>query len=392
MVILKDRHTGAHKGCGFVCYASRQSADSAISALADRVKLPNAKREMIVRYAGERPDEKEHKLYVCMLSRQSTEAEVRALFEPYGTLTEVFIIRSREGNQSKGAAFVKYTNKDDAQRAVDAIHDKVKDKDAPGLVQVRFAHTKEERAAHLAHVLGAHAGHPHPAAAAAMHAAMMRGIPAAHLNPAYAHQLAYPNHPHHPHHQHPSHPAAYPHPMQLNQGKYAQNGGYPLYTQAGYGAGGRGGGTDYATMQGGFAGGYGAEQPQTPQPQQQYPGGGYAYNAYGQHGHPPPPHLNGGPKDARGPEGANLFVYNVPEHYQESDLNQLFANFGAVLSTRIQRDLNTGVSKGFGFVSYDDAQSAQSAIHALDGFSIGNKRLTVRVKTANPRNNFRGEY
>src|SRR6185437_7098658 len=100
VVILKDRHTGAHKGCGFVCFASRQSAEHAISALADKVKLPNAKREMIVRVAGERPDEKEHKLYVCMLSRQRTEAEVRALFEPYGTLTEVFIIRSREGNQS----------------------------------------------------------------------------------------------------------------------------------------------------------------------------------------------------------------------------------------------------------------------------------------------------
>ena len=120
MVILKDRHTGAHKGCGFVCYSSRSAADHAIANLADKVKLPNAKREMIVRYAGERPDEKEFKLYVCMLSRQSTEAEVRALFEPFGPLTEVFLIRSREGNQSKGAAFVKFTNRDDAQRAIDA--------------------------------------------------------------------------------------------------------------------------------------------------------------------------------------------------------------------------------------------------------------------------------
>ena len=387
MVILKDRHTGAHKGCGFVCFAARQSADHAISALADKVKLPNAKREMIVRYAGERPDEKEHKLYVCMLSRQSTEQEVRALFEPYGALTEVFIIRSREGNQSKGAAFVKYSSREDAQRAVDAIHDKVKDKDAPGLVQVRFAHTKEERAAHLSHVLGSHVGHPtHPAAAAAMQAAMMRGIPPAHLNPAFAHQLGYPSHPHHPHH-HPSHPAAFQHPLSLGQGKYAQNGGYPLYTQPGYG-GGRGGGGDYGAMQGGYGGGYGGGEQQPQPPPQQYGGGG----PYGGYGYGAAAVNGGGMKDARGPEGANLFVYNVPEHYQENDLNQLFANFGSVLSTRIQRDLNTGVSKGFGFVSYDDAQAAQSAIHALDGFSIGNRRLTVRVKTANPRNNFRPEY
>ncbi len=83
---------------------------------------------MIVRYAGERPDEKEFKLYVCMLSRQSTEAEVRAIFEQYGQLNEVFIIRSREGNQSKGAAFIKFTNREDAERSIAAIHDKLKDK------------------------------------------------------------------------------------------------------------------------------------------------------------------------------------------------------------------------------------------------------------------------
>ena len=285
----------------------------------------------------------------------------------------------------------RYTTKDDAQRAVDAIHDKVKDKDAPGLVQVRFAHTKEERAAHLSHVLGAHAGHPHPAAAAAMHAAMMRGIPAAHLNPAFAHQLTYSNHPHHPHHPHASHPAAYPHPMSLGQGKYAQNGGYPLYTQPSYPTAGQPRGGEYGQLQAPFTTAYG-EQPPQAQQQAQYGGGGYAYNAYGAH-HPHHPHpVNGGAKDVRGPEGANLFVYNVPEHYTENDLNHLFGNFGSVLSTRVQRDLNTGVSKGFGFVSYDDAQAAQSAIHALDGFSIGNKRLTVRVKTANPRNNFRADY
>ena len=396
VVILKDRHTGAHKGCGFVCFASRPAADHAIAALADKVKLPNAKREMIVRYAGERPEEKEHKLYVCMLSRQSTEAEVRALFEPYGTLTEVFIIRSREGNQSKGAAFVKYTSKDDAQRAVDAIHDKVKDKDAPGLVQVRFAHTKEERAAHLSHVLGNHHAHPaHPAAAAAMQAAMMRGIHPSQLNPAFHHMAAagYPGHPHHPH---PSHPAAFGGQL-AGMGKYGgQNGGgYGMYAQPGYAAAGRGPAAgEYGQLQGGYGANppYGDNQ-QPANPQQPFNQPQPYYNAYHSTS-PSPPQPGGGLKDQRGPDGANLFVYNVPESFHESDLTQLFSNFGSVLSTRIQRDLQTGVSKGFGFVSYDDASAAQSAIHALDGFSIGNKRLTVRVKTANPRHQYPrgGEY
>ncbi len=128
VVILKDRQSGAHKGCGFVCYSTRSAADRAIASLADKVKLPNAKREMIVRYAGEKNQDKEFKLYVCMLSRQSNEQDVRNMFEPYGPLNEVFLIRSKEGNQSKGAAFVKYCSREDAEKAIEAIHEKMKDK------------------------------------------------------------------------------------------------------------------------------------------------------------------------------------------------------------------------------------------------------------------------
>lgn len=33
-----------------------------------------------------------------------------------------------------------------------------------------------------------------------------------------------------------------------------------------------------------------------------------------------------------------------------------------------------------GFVSYDNPMSAQSAINAMNGFSIGSKRLKVQLK------------
>lgn len=48
---------------------------------------------------------------------------------------------------------------------------------------------------------------------------------------------------------------------------------------------------------------------------------------------------------AKGPPGANLFVYNVPDQYSEADLLQLFSNFGNVISTNINRDLRTGQTK-----------------------------------------------
>ncbi len=59
----------------------------------------------------------------------------------------------------------------------------------------------------------------------------------------------------------------------------------------------------------------------------------------------------GGNKDARGPAGANLFIYNLPLTFTDSDLAGLFASFGQLLSSHIQRDRTTGNSKGFGSFS-----------------------------------------
>jgi len=86
------------------------------------------------------------------------------------------------------------------------------------------------------------------------------------------------------------------------------------------------------------------------------------------------------PKDARGPPGSNLFVYNIPDTYQEMDLITLFSTFGNLVSAHVQRDKTNGQSKGFGFVSFDNARSATQAISALDGFVVGNRKLNVRVK------------
>eukprot|EP00330_Aristerostoma_sp_ATCC50986_P008378 CAMPEP_0114596884 /NCGR_PEP_ID=MMETSP0125-20121206/19080_1 /TAXON_ID=485358 ORGANISM="Aristerostoma sp., Strain ATCC 50986" /NCGR_SAMPLE_ID=MMETSP0125 /ASSEMBLY_ACC=CAM_ASM_000245 /LENGTH=56 /DNA_ID=CAMNT_0001800713 /DNA_START=64 /DNA_END=234 /DNA_ORIENTATION=- len=43
-------------------------------------------------------------------------------------------------------------------------------------------------------------------------------------------------------------------------------------------------------------------------------------------------------------------------------------------------DKATGRSKGFGFVSYDNAQSAQAAIASMNGYQCGSKKLKVQIK------------
>ncbi|CAB3375592.1 Hypothetical predicted protein [Cloeon dipterum] len=85
-------------------------------------------------------------------------------------------------------------------------------------------------------------------------------------------------------------------------------------------------------------------------------------------------------KQVEGPEGANLFIYHLPQEFSDSDLAQTFAPFGQVLSAKVFIDKQTNLSKCFGFVSYDNPLSAQSAIQSMNGFQIGTKRLKVQLK------------
>ncbi|XP_064595619.1 CUGBP Elav-like family member 1 isoform X2 [Liolophura sinensis] len=81
-----------------------------------------------------------------------------------------------------------------------------------------------------------------------------------------------------------------------------------------------------------------------------------------------------------GPEGANLFIYHLPQEFSDQDLMQTFAPFGSVVSAKVYVDKQTNLSKCFGFVSYDNPVSAQAAIQAMNGFQIGMKRLKVQLK------------
>lgn len=86
----------------------------------------------------------------------------------------------------------------------------------------------------------------------------------------------------------------------------------------------------------------------------------------------------------KGPDGANLFIFHIPNHFTNLDMYQLFCPYGNLLSVRIMVEKDSGRSRGFGFVSYDNSDAAALAIKELNGFAIGNKRLKVQHKQIRP--------
>lgn len=75
--------------------------------------------------------------------------------------------------------------------------------------------------------------------------------------------------------------------------------------------------------------------------------------------------------------GKRLYVGNLGYGVSSNDLEQMFAEYGAVLSAQVITDRETGRSKGFGFVEMGTDQEAQDAIAALNGKSVEGRNLTV---------------
>ena len=77
-----------------------------------------------------------------------------------------------------------------------------------------------------------------------------------------------------------------------------------------------------------------------------------------------------------------LYVGNLPYETNETDLQELFAQAGAVETVTVMRDRDTGRARGFAFVEMASDDDAQKAITELNDRQFGGRRLTVNEATA----------
>lgn len=87
-----------------------------------------------------------------------------------------------------------------------------------------------------------------------------------------------------------------------------------------------------------------------------------------------------------------LYCGNLPFTMRDDDLNQLFAEFGEIVEAKVITDRESGRSKGFGFVEFTTAESAEAAIQALNESEVDGRSIFVKVaRPKQPReNNFGG--
>ncbi|KAG8381347.1 hypothetical protein BUALT_Bualt06G0112900 [Buddleja alternifolia] len=81
---------------------------------------------------------------------------------------------------------------------------------------------------------------------------------------------------------------------------------------------------------------------------------------------------------------ANLYVGYLSHAIDEKRLKELFLPFGGITSTAVIKDHSTGLSKGYGFVQFEDPSDAAAAVTYMNGYKMDGKMLAVRIAGQKP--------
>jgi RNA recognition motif-containing protein len=79
----------------------------------------------------------------------------------------------------------------------------------------------------------------------------------------------------------------------------------------------------------------------------------------------------------------NIYVGNLSNTVNESDLREFFQAFGEVSTSSVIKDKFSGESRGFGFIEMPKKEEADKAISMLNGKDL--KGRSAKVNEAKPK-------
>jgi len=82
-----------------------------------------------------------------------------------------------------------------------------------------------------------------------------------------------------------------------------------------------------------------------------------------------------------------LFVGSLSWDTKDEGLYDAFSSYGEVSEAVVISDRNTGRSRGFGFVTFEDDEAADSAMAALNGTELDGRTIRVDVAQERQRKN-----
>ncbi|XP_026230527.1 cold inducible RNA binding protein a isoform X2 [Anabas testudineus] len=85
-----------------------------------------------------------------------------------------------------------------------------------------------------------------------------------------------------------------------------------------------------------------------------------------------------------------LFIGGLSFETNEESLEKAFSKYGTIEKVDVIRDKETGRSRGFGFVKYDNAEDAKDALEAMNGKTLDGR--AIRVDEAGKGGRTRGGF
>ena len=98
---------------------------------------------------------------------------------------------------------------------------------------------------------------------------------------------------------------------------------------------------------------------------------------------PSPPNEEEKKKDS---DSVSIYVGNLSYQTDEAELEELFKPLGTILGTKIARTGGRNTSRGYGFITVSDRETADKMIDQLNGTQFGGRKISVEIAKGKQKN------